>query len=82
MNQHPFPPLKKFTIDDESTSFSTTALFLFNHIISRFDIPRAIVTDYGSHFQNKMMAELNTKLGFCHDKSTPYYPQENDQMNL
>ena len=50
------------------------ALFLFNHIIDRFGIPRAIVTDHGSHFQNKMMAELSVKLGFCHDNCTPYYP--------
>ena len=56
------------------------ALFLFNHIISRFGIPTAIVTDHGSHFQNKMMANLITKLGFHHDKSTPYYPQANGQV--
>ena len=30
-------------------------LFLFNHIIARFRIPMAIMTDHGSHFQNKMM---------------------------
>ena len=29
---------------------NTAALFLFNHIIARFRIPRAIVTDHGSHF--------------------------------
>ena len=52
-------------------------LFLFNHIIATFKIPRAIVTDHGSHFQNKMMAELSVKLGFCHDNSTPYYPWAN-----
>ena len=42
----------------------TAALFLFNHIITRFGIPRAIVTDHGSHFKNKMMADLSIKLGF------------------
>ena len=52
----------------------TSALFLFNHIIARFGIPRAIVTDHGSHFQNKMMVELSVKLGFHHDNYTPYYP--------
>ena len=52
----------------------TAALFSFNHIIARFRIPRAIVTDHGSHFQNKMMVELIVKLGFRHDNSTPYYP--------
>ena len=34
----------------------TTVLFLFYHIIARFEIPRAIVTDHGSHFQSNMMA--------------------------
>ena len=58
----------------------TMVLFLFNHIISRFGIPRAIVTDHGSHFQNKMMAKLSVKLGFHHDKSTLYYPQANGQV--
>ena len=47
------------------------ALFLFNHIIARFGIPMDIVTDHGSHFHNKMMAELSAKLGFHHDNSTP-----------
>ena len=27
-----------------------TTLFIFNHIIARFEIPMAIVTDHGSHF--------------------------------
>ena len=55
----------------------TATLFLFNHIIVRFGIPRPIVINHGSHFQNKTMAEISVKLGFCHDNSTPYYPQAN-----
>ena len=58
----------------------TIVLFLFNHIIARFGIPRTIVTNQGSHFQNKMMVELSAKLGFLHDNSTPYYPQANGQV--
>jgi hypothetical protein len=41
----------------------TAALFLFNQIIARFDIPREIVTEHGNHFQNYMMTELMSKLG-------------------
>ena len=52
----------------------TAALFLFNHVISRFGVPRAIVIDHGSHFHNHMMNELTAKLGLSHDSSTPYYP--------
>jgi hypothetical protein len=55
-------------------------LFIFNHIITRFEIPQAIVTDHGSHFQNFMTSELTEKLGLQHENSTPYYPQDNGQV--
>jgi hypothetical protein len=58
----------------------TTALFIFNQIVARFGIPKEIVTDHGSHFQNKMMSELTSKLGFKKEHSSPYYPQENGQV--
>jgi hypothetical protein len=27
-----------------------------------------------------MMSELHAKLGFCHENSSPYYPQANGQV--
>jgi len=42
----------------------TTAIFIFNNIITRFGVPRQIVTNHGSHFENAMMKELAAKLGF------------------
>jgi hypothetical protein len=51
-----------------------TALFIFNQIVARFGILKEIVTDHGSHFQNKMMSELTSKLGFKKEHSSPYYP--------
>jgi len=42
------------------------SLFIFNHIIARFRIPQAIITDHGSHFQNQMIFEMSGKLGFIH----------------
>ena len=58
----------------------TTALFFFNHIIARFGVPQAIVTDHGKHFHNHMMAKLTAKLGLWHDNSTPCYPQSNGKV--
>jgi hypothetical protein len=58
----------------------TVSFFVFNQIIARFRIPSEIVTDHGSHFQNEMMKELASKLGFRHGHSSPYYPQENGQV--
>ena len=49
----------------------TAALFLFNHMITRFRVPQSIVTNHGSHFLNHMIEELSAKLGFCHQISTP-----------
>jgi hypothetical protein len=52
----------------------TAVLFLFNQIIARFSIPRDIVTDHGSHFQNQMMTELHQILGYgkrIHHPNTP-----------
>ena len=60
-----------------SADGKTAATFLFNHIIARFGIPQAIITDHGSHFRNIMMTELTDQLGLRHDSSTPYYPQAN-----
>jgi hypothetical protein len=58
----------------------TVAFFMFNQIIARFGILSEIVTDHGSHFQNEMMVELASKMGFKHGHSSPYYPQENGQV--
>ena len=58
----------------------TTMLFLFNHIIARFGVPKSIVTDHGTHFCNAMMAELTSMLHLDHEHSSPYYPQANGQV--
>ena len=57
----------------------TTSFFFSNHVISRFGVPQAIVTDHGKNFCNNMMNELTSK-GLSHDSSTPYYPQFNGQV--
>jgi hypothetical protein len=51
----------------------TTTLFICNHIVTRFGVPQAIITDHGSHFCNFMMCELTENLDIRHEKSTPYY---------
>ena len=58
----------------------TATFFFFNQIITRFDIPKEIVTNHGSHFQNSMMTELTTMLGFKQEHSSSFYLQVNDQV--
>lgn len=56
-------------------------VFIFYHIISRFNIPREIVSDHGSHFKNCMMEELASWLGFYPDYSLSCYPQVNHKSS-
>ena len=58
----------------------TATFFIFNQIIARFGIPKEIVTEHGSHFQNSMMTELTTMLGFRKEHSSSFYPQVNGQV--
>ena len=58
----------------------TIAFFVFNQIIARFGIPKVTVTDHGNHFQNNMMMELTTMLGFRQEHSSSYYPQANGEV--
>ena len=60
-----------------SNDAKTVALFLFNHIIAQFGIPKSIVTNHGTHFCNAMMVELTAMLHMDHEHSSPYYPQAN-----
>jgi len=50
-----------WTLANENTIL---AIFIFNHIISRFGVTQDIVIGHGSHFQNKMMTKLVVELGF------------------
>ena len=58
----------------------TAAHFVFNQIITRFGILKDLVTDHGSHFQNRMMEELASNLGYKQEHSSSYYPPVNGQV--
>ena len=58
----------------------TAAHFVFNQIITRFRILKELVTNHGSHFQNRMMEELASKLGYKQEHSSSYYPQANGKV--
>jgi transposase InsO family protein len=62
------------------TPGETITHFIFNHMVVRFGIPKEIGTDHGSHFQNKMMTELTSNIWLRKEHLSPYYPQENGQV--
>ena len=56
--------------------------FLKEHIFSRFGVPKAIISDGGSHFCNKPFENLMAKYGVKHRVATPYHPQTSGQVEL
>ena len=56
--------------------------FLKENIFSRFEVPKAIISDGGSHLCNKPFEILLTKYGVKHKVATPYHPQTSGQVEL
>ena len=56
--------------------------FIRRNIILRFVTPRAVISDEGSHFCNKLFASLLAKYGVRHRVSLAYHPQFNGQVEV
>ena len=56
--------------------------FIRRNIFSRFRTPRAVISDEGSHFYNKLFASLLAKYGVRHRVSLAYHPQCNGQSEV
>ena len=59
----------------KTTSAEEVAHILYKEIISRFGVMRQILTDQGSSFRNKLIAELCKLLKIKHTFSSPHHPQ-------
>ena len=93
----PFPPLFSnfyifLTVDyvskwveaipTRTNDASVVAKFLDSHIFTWFGTPRALITDGGTHFYNKMVDKVLQKYGVRHRTSLAYHPQENGQAEV
>ncbi|CAM8986465.1 unnamed protein product [Rhodiola kirilowii] len=56
--------------------------FLRTHIFCRYGVPKAIISDQGTHFYNRMMASTLRHYHVHHRTSTAYHPQTNGQAEI
>ena len=56
--------------------------FFKSNIVSHFGFPRAIISDGGAHFCNKVFKALLTKYSITHKVATPYHPQISGQFEI
>jgi len=53
------------------------ATFIYENIICQHGCPTKLLSDRGTHFNNKMIEELTKRFQIRHHFSTPYHPQTN-----
>ena len=56
--------------------------FLRNNILTHFGTPRAIVSDEGTHFCNKVFVALMAKYRVHHKNALAYHSQVNGQAEI
>ena len=54
--------------------------FLKKNIFTRFGTPRAVISDGGYHFCNKLFKDLLEKYEVLHNVDTPYHPQTSGKL--
>jgi len=69
-------------IPSRNNDHKTMIKFLKENILSRFGIPRAMISDGGTHFCNKPFESLMKKYGITHKISTPYHTRTSGQVEL
>ena len=53
---------------------NTVARFIQRNILSKFGAPRTIISDEGSHFENKVFAKLMSRYEIRHVMGLAYHP--------
>nr|XP_016468571.1 PREDICTED: uncharacterized protein LOC107791089 [Nicotiana tabacum] len=58
------------------------AAFVKKNIFLRFGTPRALISDEGTHFCNRLLNNLLAKYGVRHRVTTAYHPQTSGQVEV
>ena len=61
---------------------NTVVGFIQRNILSRFGVPRIIISDEGIHFANKVFAKLMSRYGIRHIMGLDYHPHSNGQAEI
>src|ERR1700692_3873848 len=59
----------------------TTALF-FKHVISKFGIPRQVISDRDTRWHGEFWKEICDRMGMTRSLTTAYHPQADGQMEV
>ena len=69
-------------IPTRTNDAKVVANFLRSHIFTRFRTPKALITNEGTHFCNKLIDNLLRKFGVRNRTALAYHPQTNGQEKV
>ncbi|OMO93852.1 reverse transcriptase [Corchorus capsularis] len=69
-------------IATKTDNAEVVADFVKTNIFNRFGIPKALISDKGTHFCNNVIQSLVKKYGVTHKVSTTYHPQTSGQAEI
>ncbi|RDX96830.1 Gag-Pol polyprotein, partial [Mucuna pruriens] len=69
----PFPASNEVVVT-RTNDAKVVVDFLKSNIYCKFGVPKALISDQGSHFCNRVMASLLHKYGVAHRTATAYHP--------
>nr|GEZ11011.1 reverse transcriptase domain-containing protein [Tanacetum cinerariifolium] len=64
------------------TNDARVAVKFLKPLFSRFETPKAIISDRGTHFCNDQFSRVMAKYGVTHRLSTAYHPQTSGQVEV
>ncbi|GJU89321.1 reverse transcriptase domain-containing protein [Tanacetum coccineum] len=64
------------------TNDARVVIKILRHLFARFGVPKALITDRGTHFCNSQLEKALQKYGVTHKLSTAYHPQTNGQTKV
>ncbi|KAL5541056.1 hypothetical protein UlMin_042629 [Ulmus minor] len=66
----------KFTLEENVTAF------IWKNIVCRFGVPRELVSDHGTQFENEKLQSICDRLGIKKVFSSPAHPKSNGQVEV
>nr|GFB71561.1 reverse transcriptase domain-containing protein [Tanacetum cinerariifolium] len=64
------------------TNDSRVVFKFLKNLFARFETPRAIISDRGTHFYNDQFTKVMQKYGVTYRLATPYHPQTSGQVEV
>ena len=69
-------------VPTRTTEARVIVKFLRENIFSRYGMPKAIISDQGTHFNNRSFGALLRRYSIVHRLATPYHPQTSGQVEV